>query len=61
MITSSDSFYTYDLGKYYTIIPSTHNWKLDEFIKEFKLIKLLIIQEFCKKPFGIKLIVPVII
>ncbi|MFZ1229910.1 MAG: UDP-N-acetylglucosamine 4,6-dehydratase (inverting) [Saprospiraceae bacterium] len=35
MITSSDSFYTYDLGKYYTIIPSTHNWKLDEFIKEF--------------------------
>jgi len=35
MITSSDSFYTYDLGKYYTIIPSTHKWKLDEFIKEF--------------------------
>jgi len=35
MITSSDSFYTYDLGKYYTIIPSTHKWKLDEFIRDF--------------------------
>jgi len=35
MITSSDSFYTYDLGKYYTIIPSTHKWKLDEFISNF--------------------------
>ncbi len=35
MITSSDSFYTYDLGKYYTIIPSTHKWQLDEFINKF--------------------------
>ncbi|MCK0144114.1 UDP-N-acetylglucosamine 4,6-dehydratase (inverting) [Arenibacter sp. F26102] len=35
MITPSDSFYTYDLGKYYTILPSTHKWKLEEFIKEF--------------------------
>jgi len=35
MITPSDSFYTYDLGKYYTILPSTHKWKLDDFIKEF--------------------------
>jgi len=35
MITPSDSFYTYDLGKYYTILPSTHKWKLKDFIKEF--------------------------
>ena len=35
MITSSDSFYTYDLGKYYTIIPSTHKWELEEFISNF--------------------------
>lgn len=35
MITSSDSYYTYDLGKYYTILPSSHRWKLDDFIKTF--------------------------
>lgn len=35
MITSSDSFYTYDLGKYYTILPSTHNWSLEDFKKKF--------------------------
>lgn len=35
MITPSDSFYTYDLGQYYTILPSTHNWKLEDFIAEF--------------------------
>jgi UDP-N-acetylglucosamine 4,6-dehydratase (inverting) len=35
MITPSDSFYTYDLGKYYTILPATHNWKLEDFLKEF--------------------------
>ncbi|WP_293302812.1 UDP-N-acetylglucosamine 4,6-dehydratase (inverting) [Pedobacter sp. UBA4863] len=41
MITPSDSFYTYDLGKYYTILPSTHKWSLDDFKKEFgaKLVK----------------------
>ena len=33
MITASDSHYTYDLGKYYTILPATHKWKLDEYIK----------------------------
>ena len=31
MITPSDSFYTYDLGKYYTILPATHKWCLEEF------------------------------
>lgn len=35
MITPSDSFYTYDLGKYYTIVPATHNWDIQEFIKKF--------------------------
>jgi UDP-N-acetylglucosamine 4,6-dehydratase/5-epimerase len=40
MITSSDSFYTYDLGKYYTILPSIHQWKLDEFIQYFKAKKV---------------------
>ena len=35
MITSSDSYNTYDLGKYYTILPTTLNWDLEEFIKTF--------------------------
>jgi UDP-N-acetylglucosamine 4,6-dehydratase len=40
MITASDSFYTYDLGKYYTILPVTHQWKLDEYIKTFQAKKV---------------------
>lgn len=35
MITSSDSFFTYDLGKYYVILPSITSWNLDEFIERF--------------------------
>lgn len=35
MITSSDSFYTYDLGRYYSILPSTHKWKLEDYINHF--------------------------
>jgi UDP-N-acetylglucosamine 4,6-dehydratase len=35
MITSADSFYTYDLGRYYAIIPSVPNWKVEDFIKKF--------------------------
>ena len=35
VITSSDSFYTYDLGKYYTILPSVPNFDVQEFIKHF--------------------------
>lgn len=31
MITSSDSFLTYDLDKYYVILPSNPKWKIDEF------------------------------
>ncbi|HEV8513808.1 MAG TPA: UDP-N-acetylglucosamine 4,6-dehydratase (inverting) [Cyclobacteriaceae bacterium] len=40
MITASDSFYTYDLGKYFAILPSTPQWKLDEFIRHFKAVKV---------------------
>lgn len=40
MITPSDSFYTYDLGKYYTILPATHSWKLEDFMKTFNAEKV---------------------
>ncbi|SFN73595.1 UDP-N-acetylglucosamine 4,6-dehydratase (inverting) [Salegentibacter flavus] len=40
MITDSDSYYTYDLGKYYTILPSTHKWKLEDFIEKFNAKKV---------------------
>lgn len=40
MITSSDSFYTYDLGTYYAIIPSSPRWKLEDFITHFKAVKV---------------------
>jgi FlaA1/EpsC-like NDP-sugar epimerase len=36
MITSSDSFTTYDLGKYYAILPQVPNFNLEEYIKHFK-------------------------
>ena len=35
MITSSDSFFTYDLGKYFVIIPQTPIWNMDDFISNF--------------------------
>jgi UDP-N-acetylglucosamine 4,6-dehydratase len=35
MIASSDSFYTYDLGKYYTILPATHKWDIEAFKEQF--------------------------
>jgi UDP-N-acetylglucosamine 4,6-dehydratase/5-epimerase len=40
MITASDSFYTYDLGKYYVIIPATHKWLLEDFITAFNAVKV---------------------
>ncbi len=40
MITESDSFLTYDLGKYYTILPSTHKWKIEDFMTEFNATKV---------------------
>lgn len=35
MITSSDSFSTYDLGKYYAILPQLTNWSLAKYIEHF--------------------------
>lgn len=40
MITDSDSYYTYDLGKYYTILPATHKWKLEDFVEKFNAKKV---------------------
>ncbi len=36
MITSSDSFFTYNLGKYFVIIPQTPIWRVEDFIANFK-------------------------
>jgi UDP-N-acetylglucosamine 4,6-dehydratase (inverting) len=35
MITASDSFCTYDLGKYYVILPQVPNWNLPDYIQKF--------------------------
>ena len=40
MITASDSFYSYDLGKYYAILPSTHKWKIEDYIQHFNATKV---------------------
>ena len=40
MITPSDSFYTYDLGKYYAILPTTHMWDLKEYLNTFNAIRV---------------------
>ncbi|NNE32358.1 MAG: UDP-N-acetylglucosamine 4,6-dehydratase (inverting) [Winogradskyella sp.] len=40
MITASDSFYTYDLGKYYTILPAMHQWNLEDYISAFNAKKV---------------------
>jgi UDP-N-acetylglucosamine 4,6-dehydratase len=40
MITASDSYYTWDLGKYYTILPATHKWNLGDFVYHFKAEKV---------------------
>lgn len=41
MITASDSFYTYDLGKYYTILPSVPNFKIAQYLTHFKAKKVV--------------------
>lgn len=38
MITSSDSFSTYDLGKYYAILPQVTNWSIEDYKKHFKAL-----------------------
>lgn len=40
MITTSDSFYTYDLGRYYAIIPSSPRWNVDDFVRHFDATKV---------------------
>jgi len=40
MITSSDSYNTYDLGKYYTILPSVPRFKITDFIADFNAVKV---------------------
>lgn len=40
MITSSDSYFTYDLGKYYTILPQNPMWKIDDFCSHFDAKKV---------------------
>lgn len=40
MITASDSYFTYDLGAYYVLLPPTHKWQLEDFIKTFNAEKV---------------------
>jgi FlaA1/EpsC-like NDP-sugar epimerase len=40
MITASDSFSTYDLGKYYAILPQLPKWNIADFMNFFKAVKV---------------------
>ncbi len=40
MITMSDSFNTWDLGKYYAILPQRTNFNLEEYVKHFNATKV---------------------
>ena len=40
MITPSDSFYTYDHGNFYTILPSSPTWDLNKYIEHFQAVKV---------------------
>jgi UDP-N-acetylglucosamine 4,6-dehydratase len=40
MISTSDSFNTYDIDKYFVIIPQNPNWSINEFINTFKAVKV---------------------
>lgn len=40
MITSSDSYNTYDLGKYYTILPSVPHFNLNDYMKHFNAVQV---------------------
>ena len=40
MITTSDSFTTYDLGRYYVILPQVTDWSLTDYIKQFNAKKV---------------------
>jgi UDP-N-acetylglucosamine 4,6-dehydratase/5-epimerase len=40
MITVSDSFTTYDVDSYYTILPQLPTWKMADFMDKFKPVKI---------------------
>ena len=40
MISSSDSYNSYDIGKYYVILPTIVKWKLEDFIEKFNAKKV---------------------
>jgi UDP-N-acetylglucosamine 4,6-dehydratase (inverting) len=40
MISVSDAYYTYDVGKYYVIVPPTHKWDIREFVSKFNAKKV---------------------
>jgi UDP-N-acetylglucosamine 4,6-dehydratase (inverting) len=40
MITTSDAFNTFDMGKYYVILPTVPNWSLNDFIAHFNAKKV---------------------
>ncbi|MDZ4794791.1 MAG: UDP-N-acetylglucosamine 4,6-dehydratase (inverting) [Bacteroidota bacterium] len=40
MITSSDSYNTWEIGSYYVILPQQLSWKLNEYIAHFNAIKV---------------------
>lgn len=40
MITASDSYNTYDIGNYYSILPSTPNWDLKSYVDKFNAKKV---------------------
>jgi UDP-N-acetylglucosamine 4,6-dehydratase (inverting) len=40
MISSSDSYNTFDLGKYFVILPPNPNWDLQNFIEKFRAFKV---------------------
>jgi len=40
MITSSDSYNTWEVGTYYVILPQHLSWKLNEYVAHFKAIKV---------------------
>ena len=40
MITASDSFNTYDLGKYYAILPTVPVWRIEDFVSHYNATKI---------------------
>ena len=40
MITKSDSYLTYDIGRFYSMLPSKPIWNLEDYIKKFNAVKV---------------------